>query len=177
MNLPIAGEIKKKRNLIHPREMKIYVHKKILCDCLQQFFLQQPKIGSNLSFNREMNGSTICSISIQQNTTWLHRRWIADAPIMNESQSLRLREQNQKQKKQGGLYFMIPYREQNQEQKKKWLYFMIPSIYGVLCVLITQSGPIHCDPMDCSHQTPLFMEFSRQEYWSGLPFPSPFMES
>ena len=28
------------------------------------------------------------------------------------------------------------------------------------------------DPMDCS-QTPLSMEFSRQEYWSGLPFPSP----
>ena len=23
------------------------------------------------------------------------------------------------------------------------------------------------------HQAPLFMEFSRQEYWSGLPFPSP----
>ena len=26
--------------------------------------------------------------------------------------------------------------------------------------------------MDCS-QAPLFMGFSRQEYWSGLPFPSP----
>ena len=24
-----------------------------------------------------------------------------------------------------------------------------------------------------SHQAPLSMEFSRQEYWSGLPFPSP----
>ena len=24
-----------------------------------------------------------------------------------------------------------------------------------------------------AHQTPLPMEFSRQEYWSGLPFPSP----
>ena len=24
-----------------------------------------------------------------------------------------------------------------------------------------------------AHQAPLFMEFSRQEYWSGLPFPSP----
>ena len=24
-----------------------------------------------------------------------------------------------------------------------------------------------------AHQTPLSMEFSRQEYWSGLPFPSP----
>ena len=24
-----------------------------------------------------------------------------------------------------------------------------------------------------AHQAPLFMEFSRQESWSGLPFPSP----
>ena len=30
-----------------------------------------------------------------------------------------------------------------------------------------------CDPMDCSHQVPPSMEFSRQESWSGLPFPSP----
>ena len=27
--------------------------------------------------------------------------------------------------------------------------------------------------MDCSLQAPLSMGFSRQEYWSGLPFPSP----
>ena len=27
--------------------------------------------------------------------------------------------------------------------------------------------------MDYSHQAPPSMEFSRQEYWSGLPFPSP----
>ena len=27
--------------------------------------------------------------------------------------------------------------------------------------------------MDCSHQVPLSMEFPRQEYWSGLPFPTP----
>jgi len=24
-----------------------------------------------------------------------------------------------------------------------------------------------------AHQAPLLLEFSRQEYWSGLPFPSP----
>ena len=24
-----------------------------------------------------------------------------------------------------------------------------------------------------AHQAPLSMEFSRQEYWNGLPFPSP----
>ena len=30
-----------------------------------------------------------------------------------------------------------------------------------------------CHPMDCRHQAPLSMGWSRQEYWSGLPFPSP----
>ena len=35
-----------------------------------------------------------------------------------------------------------------------------------------QSCLILCDPMDCS-QAPLSMGFSRQEYWSGLPFPPP----
>ena len=28
-------------------------------------------------------------------------------------------------------------------------------------------------PRTVAHQTPLSMEFSRQEYWSRLPFPSP----
>ena len=28
-------------------------------------------------------------------------------------------------------------------------------------------------PLAVAYQTPLSMEFSNQEYWSGLPFPSP----
>ena len=28
-------------------------------------------------------------------------------------------------------------------------------------------------PWTIAFQVPLFMEFSRQEFWSGLPFPSP----
>ena len=42
----------------------------------------------------------------------------------------------------------------------------------------TLESPLDCkeikpvNPMDCS-QAPLFMEYFRQEYWSGLPFPSP----
>ena len=28
-------------------------------------------------------------------------------------------------------------------------------------------------PWTAAHQAPPSMEFSRQEYWSGLPFPSP----
>ena len=41
-------------------------------------------------------------------------------------------------------------------------------------MLHTQLCPTLCDPMDyIAHQAPLSMEFSRQEYWSGLPFPTP----
>ena len=28
-------------------------------------------------------------------------------------------------------------------------------------------------PLTVAHQAPLSMEFSRQEYWNGLPYPSP----
>ena len=40
-----------------------------------------------------------------------------------------------------------------------------------------QSCPTLCDPIDGSHQAPPFLEFSRQEHWSGLPFPSSMDES
>ena len=39
--------------------------------------------------------------------------------------------------------------------------------------LVTQSCPTLCNPMACNPTGFLSMEFSRQEYWSGLPFPSP----
>ena len=38
---------------------------------------------------------------------------------------------------------------------------------------VIQSCLTVCDPMDCVLPAPLSMVFSRQEYWSGLPFPSP----
>ena len=40
-------------------------------------------------------------------------------------------------------------------------------------VLVTESCSTLCNPGTVVHQTPLFMAFSRQEYWSGLPFSSP----
>ena len=41
--------------------------------------------------------------------------------------------------------------------------------------LVTWLCPILCDPLDCSLSGPSIhgMEFSRQEYWTGLPFPTP----
>ena len=38
---------------------------------------------------------------------------------------------------------------------------------------VAQSCPTLCDPMDCSLPGSSVQGFSRQEYWSGLPFPSP----
>ena len=34
-----------------------------------------------------------------------------------------------------------------------------------------------CDPIDAAHQAPPSLGLSRQEHWSGLPFPSPMHES
>ena len=41
-----------------------------------------------------------------------------------------------------------------------------------VCVcLFSHSVVTLCDPMDWAHEAPLSIRFSRQEYWSGLPFP------
>ena len=40
-------------------------------------------------------------------------------------------------------------------------------------VLVTQSCPTFATPWTVTHQAALSMGFPRQEYWNGLPFPSP----
>ena len=40
-------------------------------------------------------------------------------------------------------------------------------------VLVSQSCPTFVTPWAVACQASLSMGFSRQEYWSGLPFPSP----
>ena len=40
-------------------------------------------------------------------------------------------------------------------------------------VLVAQLCPTLCDPQTIACQALLYTGFSRQEYWSGLPFPSP----
>ena len=43
-----------------------------------------------------------------------------------------------------------------------------------LCAKSLQSCLTFCDPpQTLAHQAPLSMGFSRQQYWSGLPCPSP----
>ena len=51
---------------------------------------------------------------------------------------------------------------------------VITQIFIICCgCLVTQACLLFCDPVDCSLQASLSIGLSRQEYWNGLPFPSP----
>ena len=45
------------------------------------------------------------------------------------------------------------------------------TIHTCLCTVMSNSLQLH--GLFVAQQAPLSMEFSRQEYWSGLPFPTP----
>ena len=43
----------------------------------------------------------------------------------------------------------------------------------VLCCAVLSPICLFVTPCSVAHQAPLSMELTRQEYWSGLPFPMP----
>ena len=57
-------------------------------------------------------------------------------------------------------------------KKKKLIHFAATAAATSL-----QSCPTLCDPMTAAHQALPSLGLSRQEHWSGLPFPSPMQES
>ena len=59
------------------------------------------------------------------------------------------------------------------ESLSNHLYPFMFSLSGV-GGLVAKSCPTLAIPRTLACQASLSMEFSRQEYWSGLPFPSPF---
>ena len=48
--------------------------------------------------------------------------------------------------------------------------FVFLFLFKIDCSAVSDSFAI---PWTVARQAPLSLEFSRQEYWSGLPFPSP----
>ena len=42
-----------------------------------------------------------------------------------------------------------------------------------VCAQLLSHIPLLATPWAVAHQAPLSMEFYRQEYWSGFPFPTP----
>ena len=53
------------------------------------------------------------------------------------------------------------------------LLVTLNNLANIYCCLVAKSCSTLCDPPTVASWAPLSMEFSRQEYWSGLPFPSP----
>ena len=55
----------------------------------------------------------------------------------------------------------------------------ITVIKNTLLLLLSRFSRVRlcATPESAAHQAPLSLEFSRQEYWSGLPFPSPVHKS
>ena len=60
---------------------------------------------------------------------------------------------------------------QTQAYSEKAKKAKAPKSNGHVCAQSRQSYPTLCSPLD--KQAPLSTGFSRQDYWSGLPFPSP----
>ena len=53
----------------------------------------------------------------------------------------------------------------------------VTTVHAAATAKSLQSCPTLCDPIDGSPPVPPSLGFSRQEHWSGLPFPSPMHES
>ena len=52
-------------------------------------------------------------------------------------------------------------------------HFLLQCMKGKSKSEVAHSYPTLSDPWTAAYQAPLSMGFSRQEYWSGLPLPSP----
>ena len=58
-------------------------------------------------------------------------------------------------------------------QKPSWSFLSPTGQKSAAGGLVTKSCPTLAAPWTAACQAPLCMGFSRQEYWSGSPFPSP----
>ena len=70
------------------------------------------------------------------------------------------------------FYSLMLFREKNNENiyLKFFIFTYIFTIFGGGGGLVTKWCPTLANPWTIACQAPLSMGFSRQEYWSGLPF-------
>ena len=58
-----------------------------------------------------------------------------------------------------------------------WIYFCFNKLLLLLLLSLFRRVRLCATPYTAAHQAPPSLGFSRQEHWSGLPFPSPMLES
>ena len=54
-----------------------------------------------------------------------------------------------------------------------WKKITFAIFFFLLCACVLSCVQLFATPWTLARQAPLSMDFSRREYWSGLPFPSP----
>ena len=65
------------------------------------------------------------------------------------------------------------------EKHQFQMILLISRLVSLLLLLLSRFSRVRlcATPETAAHQAPPSMGFSRQEHWSGLPFPSPMHES
>ena len=80
------------------------------------------------------------------------------------------------------LYLMLPVYGPHVQKEETFTshtlsfpasYDCFPTSLDLECAVCAQVGLLFGTPWTVAPQTPLSMEFSRQDYWNGLPFPPP----
>ena len=108
-----------------------------------------------MSINRWMDKEAVVHIyngillSHKKECIWIHFNWIDETRAYYTSEA---------------------------SQKEKYKYRILTHVYGILKDgdgLVAKSCPTLATPWTVACKVPLSMGFSRKEYWSGLPFPSP----
>ena len=72
-----------------------------------------------------------------------------------------------------GTVIQLPGRKGRTEVTQIFKSMLLEENVPGFVVLVAESGLTLCDPWTAARQAPLSMGFPRQEYWSGLPYPSP----
>ena len=69
--------------------------------------------------------------------------------------------------------FMTQPSNISMSEKQKQACVIITATASTVCAQLLSCVQLFATPWTEAHQSPLSMEFSRQEYWSGVPLPTP----
>ena len=133
-------------------EMKIIMKWKLCIFVYLNYWLSS-KLFAYLSFGRKWYGKEVCEVLVN-NEKFCYISWNLAAKFIFTY-----------------MYFIYMYKFYSQKTFFSPLNMLIKIVY--VCVRMLSCVLLFVTPWAVVCQAALSMKFSRQEYWSGLPFPPP----